>query len=338
MHLEKKIIANLPEVYTIAFFYLGKNAFIGAGSEGEHPLYLIRMDDPSSTTVVDGPGGTMSLVPVPGKEDTMVSVMGLFPPFISREAGVMLHSLTSGQWHTKKIFDIPFAHRCEVFNYKDVNYLFIASASKFKKNPEDWSLPGELHIVPLEELVRGNSQSDPFIDDITRNHGMLKTVIEGTEAICISGAEGIVAITPDEDSKWISKKLFDNEVSEFAFLDMDSDGVDELVTIEPFHGNTLNFYKRTTSGWDRFYQAELSFGHGLSAGILNKTPSVVVGSRRGDKALNLFRVNSLKVDDILHSVIEADTGPTQTKIFNYNSRDYILSSNQAKNEVVLYYA
>ena len=37
------------------------------------------------------------------------------------------------------------------------------------------------------------------------------------------------------------------------------------------------------------------------------------------------------------SVNEEDAGPTQTQVFSANGTDYILSANQKKNEVALYY-
>lgn len=336
MHLERNVVATLPQVYTVDFLYLGGKAFISAGSEGEHPLYLIDPDDLTKTRISDGPGGTMSLMPIPGKDNELVSVMGLFPPFIGQKAGIFLHSLKSGQWHTKKVIDLPFAHRCEIMSYKGINYLFLASVSKFKKDPEDWSLPGELYIIPLTDLHKAESLFNPFIDNITRNHGMIKTLLNRTEAICISGAEGILAILPDENSMWKVTRLFDKEVSEFALFDIDNDGINELITIEPFHGDTLNIYDKTSTGWSQCYQSELSFGHGLSVGLFNKNPLVAVGSRRGDRALSLYSINNLNRGGISRSIIEEDAGPTQTRIFNYKSKDYILSSNQAKDEVTLY--
>jgi hypothetical protein len=37
-------------------------------------------------------------------------------------------------------------------------------------------------------------------------------------------------------------------------------------------------------------------------------------------------------------IVEDKAGPTKLKIFTYQGVDYILSSNQAKNEVALYFA
>lgn len=336
MHLEKKILAYLEQVYTVNFFYFEGKAFIGAGSEGAHPLYLIELESLKKTKIADGPGGTMSLAPVLINNTDLVSIMGLFPPFIGMDAGVYTHSFRSGNWDSNKIINLPFAHRCEIFNSGGSYYLFISSVSKFKENPEDWSNPGELYVVPLSDVNNIEGLSDPLIKNVYRNHGMIKTIIDGVETICISGSEGILAIYPDQQSCWRVEKIFDREVSEFAFFDLDNDGINELITIEPFHGNSLNIYDKTVAGWSHCYQSELSFGHGLSVGSFNENPSVVVGNRRGDRALNLFTVHGPVKNSITKSVIEEDAGPTQTKIFNYNSRDYILSSNQAKNEIALY--
>ena len=131
--------------------------------------------------------------------------------------------------------------------------------------------------------------------------------------------------------------MFDKEVSEFAFLDLDNDGEDELVTIEPFHGNSLNIYDNKAGEWHLCYQSILSFGHGLSAGFFNGIPSIVVGNRQGKQSLDLFMIHNLATRDISLSVIEESVGPTQTSIINFGSRDYILSSNQVKGEVALYF-
>ena len=49
----------------------------------------------------------------------------------------------------------------------------------------------------------------------------------------------------------------------------------EMITIEPFHGNTLNIYKRTGDQWEQRYSDSLSFGHGLSSGVFNGKPVIV---------------------------------------------------------------
>jgi len=43
------------------------------------------------------------------------------------------------------------------------------------------------------------------------------------------------------------------------------------------------------------------------------------------------------LNNIEKSIIESNVGATQTKIVSYNDIDHILSSNQTRNEVALYY-
>jgi hypothetical protein len=121
-----------------------------------------------------------------------------------------------------------------------------------------------------------------------------------------------------------------------TLIDLDGDGVDELVTIEPFHGNTLNVYKCTDGQWNKLFQDELWFGHGLSAGMFNGEPIFVVGNRRGPLTLNMYR--RLEDGSFSRETLEEEAGPTQTLVFTADDgTDYILSANQLKNEVALYY-
>ena len=111
--------------------------------------------------------------------------------------------------------------------------------------------------------------------------------------------------------------------------------MDELVTIEPFHGNTLNVYKKNGSGWDKLFTDELWFGHGLSCGMFKGEAIIVVGNRRGPLTLNLYK--RLADGSFSHEILEDEVGPTQTQVFTADGVDYILSANQLKNEVALYY-
>ncbi len=332
--MNKSVIATIPQVYTVDILNFDGQPYFGMGSEGKYPLFLMGLDERKMVEVSDVPGGVMCLVVIPGKGKRIVSVMGLFPPFIGKEAAIYIHREKEGGWKTDKLFDLPFAHRCEIITTGSVNWLIAASVSVFKDDPGDWSRPGELYIIPLDAEGGLQEEPRPFMNNITRNHGMIKTNLNGYEAVYISGREGIFEIAPDNESGWQSRLIFDKEVSEFVFFDINNDSAKELITIEPFHGNSLNIYKRSNTGWEKIYRSDLSFGHGLSAGIFKGQPAVAVGNRSDNKALELHTGSQEgKIDK---TIIEEGAGPTQTKFFRYKSKDYILSSNQAKGEVTLY--
>ena len=331
--MKKKKILEIKSVYTANAFKVDGRTCVGAGSETTPAVYLQDLASGESSLVDGCPGGVMSFVPVPGHPDLFYSIMGLFPPFVGADAGVFMHRRKADGWETTKAMALPFAHRCDILEKGSRSYVFAASCSKFKENPADWSLSGELYVIPLNaDGLAG--EPELVYNKIWRHHGMLKAVIEGEETILFSGAEGIFYMVLS-DGKWSAKQFFDHEVSEFALIDLDGDGVDELVTIEPFHGNTLNVYKCTDGKWDKLFVDELWFGHGLSAGMFKGEPVFVVGNRRGPLTLNMYR--RLADGTFSRETLEEEAGPTQTLVFTADGVDYILSANQLKDEVALYY-
>ena len=331
--MKKKKILEIKSVYTANAFKVDGRTCVGAGSETTPAVYLQDLASGESSLVDGCPGGVMSFVPVPGHPELFYSIMGLFPPFVGADAGVFMHRRTATGWETSKAMALPFAHRCDILDKDGKSYVFAASCSKFKENPADWSLSGELYVIPLDSDGLAG-EPELVYNKIWRHHGMLKACIDGVETILFSGAEGIFYMVLS-DSKWSVKQFFDHEVSEFALIDLDGDGVDELVTIEPFHGNTLNVYDCQDGQWVKLYTDELWFGHGLSAGMFKGEPVFVVGNRRGPLTLNMYR--RLADGSFGRETLEEEAGPTQTLVFTADGVDYILSANQLKDEVALYY-
>jgi len=334
--LSKELILRIKNVYTDNAFRTEKGFFVGAGSETEPDVQLFNLNTGLSESLTDCPGGMMSFIPVPGQSDSFITIMGLFPPFIGQEAGLYLHQKSETGWKTKKAMPFPFAHRCEILSSGAENFLVAAKVSAYKENPPDWSRPGEVHLISLKNLDRLPWESILIDQGITRNHGMIKSLVDGREILCVTGEQGVFSVEPGGDGSWKVNRVFDKEVSEVNFLDLDGDGRSEMVTIEPFHGTTINVYKRNGSKWQLSFSDSLSFGHGLGSGMFNGEPVFVVGNRSGSLALEVFRVNELSKGLVNRKLIEAETGPTQTQVFTYQGVDYILSANQKKNEVALY--
>lgn len=332
--MNKKVILSIETVYTANAFAAGAKNFVAGGSETTPQVYLYDQKTGQSELVADCPGGVMSFVPLPGSDNQFYSVMGLFPPFVGAEAGIYRHVKNNNSWTTEKVMDLPFAHRCDVISREGINYLFAASCSKFKENPADWSKEGEVYVARLDE--NGLAEEPKLVFTIGRNHGMLKSIVDGQETIFISGADGIYYFDMS-NGKCEAVKYFDKEVSEFGIMDMDGDGLDELVTIEPFHGHMFNVYKRNGGNWELKYTDTLAFGHGLSCGLFNGNPVIVVGNRRGPLTLVMYKPQDLANGVVGKEVLEEEAGPTQTQVFTLNGTDYILSANQLKKEVALYY-
>jgi len=336
--LRKKVVLRIKNVYTANAFVSGSRTLVGGGSETEPVVQLYDLESGHVEDLGMCPGGMMSLVPVPGKPQQLASVMGLFPPFLGKNAGLFLHQKQDDAWTTTRIMDLPFAHRCEFLPNSKKKFLIAASVSKYKENPPDWSRPGEIYAIDLDSEQSEEWTFELIDSALYRNHGMGRYWIDGMEYLCVSGDRGIFTLERDAGGAFGLKPLFEKEVSEMTFVDLDGDGESELITIEPFHGNGLNIYKRVKGDWKLKFSAPLSFGHGLSGGLFNGAPVVLTGNRSGSMELQMYTIGNLDKGIVSKNVIEKGVGPTQTQVFSYNNKDYILSSNQRKNEVALYSA
>jgi hypothetical protein len=334
--INKQTILQIKNVYTANAFHDGKGFYVGAGSETEPDVRLYDMISQTEESLDDCPGGMMGFIPIPGIPGVLVSIMGLFPPFIGKDAGIFLHVEGEGGWKTGRAMDLPFAHRCEFITSGDEIFLVAATVSRHKEHPGDWSQKGEVHLIPFREPQADSWESSVISSSVTRNHGMVRALAGGKETVCVSGAEGIFAISPASHGSWELTRLFDREVSEMSFIDLDGDGVPELVTVEPFHGDSLNIYKNREDGWKLRYSDSLSFGHGLSSGMYNGRPVIAVGNRDASLALEIFTIDNLGKGIVNRRIIEENAGPTQTQVFTFAGMDYILSANQKKHEVALY--
>jgi hypothetical protein len=156
--------------------------------------------------------------------------------------------------------------------------------------------------------------------------------------LSLSCAEGLFSIVPsDEHAAWKLNLLIDSEISEMIPVDLDGDGFDEVVTIEPFHGHQLCVYKNKRGQWTRVWQIEdLSFAHGLNAVYCGNWPVIVVGKRRADKELLGFVFDT----QLTSKRFVLDTRVGQTQIEQWSNQDdgtaQIISCNQAADEVALY--
>jgi hypothetical protein len=178
--------------------------------------------------------------------------------------------------------------------------------------------------------------AEPVLGGIHKNHGFLLASLEGKDSLLVGTAEGLFCVELDSPGpEWPSRQVLDREVSEMAVFDLDGDGMDELVTIEPFHGNTLRAYRKTAHGWSPFWDAEISFGHCVLAGMFNGQRSVIVSSRTGDKSLLMFQFD----EDPGHPrriVVDECPAAANMVVLPQASGDLLFSANQAEGEIAVY--
>lgn len=332
MVFDKAVIHEMGMPYALGMLGAGPGAGVACGTEDHGPV--VRIDPPyhEARPLATGPGGCMGVAFDPGRPSDVYAIMGCFVGY--RFQGGAIYRIRP--WSDpERVLDLPFAHRLGFVERAGRRLLVAASLAADKKDAADWSKPGAVYAAELGG-ERAELRLEPVLTGIHRNHGFLVAELEGRRSLLIGGSEGLLAADLDEAGpRWTWRQVLPVETSEMALLDLDGDGRDELVTIEPFHGNALRAYRRTPSGWSAFWEAELQFGHGLLGGPFQGRPSLLVSSRAGARDLLLFQFGG-DPGNPRRIVVDAGAGAANALMLAHEGRDRILSANQAAGQIVLY--
>jgi hypothetical protein len=359
--VKKTVLEKIDKGYALLVTQtaLGNTLFVGSEQEnGKSCIIGINTGEVSPAT--DQVGGMMHIIPLPRIESSETSgkylaAMGMYAPFLGSNAAVyMLEDigLPGMPWSVTKQFEMPFVHRLGYIPSRDHQNLLVAVVSEDKKDPDDWSRPGRLYVCDLFSGIHGEGWNLQSIGgDLVRHHGMWTGKIDGADEILVSAAEGIFGVHEIRDGSFSLSRLIRNEVSEMVVADLDGDGQDELVTIEPFHGNLIRVYKRSEpaagvfepDNWNLIWERDdLHFAHGLNVIPFRDRQLIVVGNRRGGCELLCF-IHDPGTGEFTRIVLDEGVGPTQIEPWfgptfaDKNSQAVSLfSCNQDSREVAMY--
>jgi hypothetical protein len=302
----------------------GKNACMAFSENGD------------GTTVWDEPGGTMNIVPIPGRKNEFIATQGFWPTFQAQESRIVHAKCDSaGKWTVRFMMSIPYLHRFDVFTINNKLMFIGATLCEGKEYKDDWSKPGKVYIGEISEDL-ASFELKPILEGITKNHGFCRGTWNNRAAFLVSGMEGVfVLYLPENPSdKWEVEQLLDHEVSDMAVCDIDNDGCMELATIEPFHGSKGIIYKYKQGKLTPIHEHEYEFGHVVWGGKISNKPSFIIGGRKGNRELNLFQVDDS--GQIKYVTIDNTGGPSNIAVINKQDSDVILAANREIGEMAIY--
>ncbi len=341
-------MTEIDKVYAVSILRIGgKDYFLVASEAEDGKCILINTCTLESSMIWDSPGGTMSLIPMRDKSGSFLAIQRFFPIFRSENACIVFvwpekkinrNNDMCLKWNIQKVLDVPFVHRIEIVEVNDTPYIVVASLCSYKYYTDDWSSPGAIYIGNIPKDFNCRWELKQILGGVSKNHGMHIANQKGQKFILIAGAEGVFKIIiPKKDEKeWKVEKLIDTEVSDVFFSDIDNDNKYELITIEPFHGNELVFYKQRNSGWDIINKTPINFGHALWAGKIFEKSCVIVGNRGGEKDISIYFINENDKYNLERVVIDKGVGSTQIVVGGNAYMHYILAANNNVGEVTLY--
>jgi hypothetical protein len=342
MNVRKHHLATLEAVYAVATFPMDGEMHLLAASEGRGRCLLFSPPGWKATEVLAGPGGAMSLMPLPEHPGTFLAIQGLFPVFQSENCGIVLaqrRGSCSEPWEVRQVIDLPFVHRFEVVMAGGAPTVVASTLCGGKASADDWSLPGAVYAGRVPDDPRAAWSVKPILTGLAKNHGMHVATFDGKTAVLIGAQEGVFLLRPPvrPSDSWEHECLLDHEISDISACDVDGDGKLEILAIEPLHGNTLAIYKSFNGRWQPIFEKSiLEFGHVVWGGTILGEPTAIVGWRRGTKELSLWQFRGgapLVMEKIFR---EEGVGPSQVAVFHEQGRDLILSANHGVNEVALY--
>ena len=116
------------------------------------------------------------------------------------------------------------------------------------------------------------------------------------------------------DGEWTVDQLLDEPTSDALLLDFDGDGEKEMLTLSPFHGDTLKVFKKIDGAFRQVfeYEKKIEFAHAICAAELNGEPFAVIGYRKGDRDLLAVRYQD---GGYQVEILDHDVGPANALSF-----------------------
>lgn len=342
MKYEKKFLRKLYRCYAASSTAVDGKTKILLATEGEGPCYSYGGADYKESIVWDGPGGTMSMVRVPGKNGDFLAVQNFFPTFQSEKADIVwAKPEKDDKWTIKPILNLPYVHRFDILSANGVNYFLGSVLCNSKAFKDDWSDPGKVYAGTLPEDLNEKIELKVIKEGLTKNHGYCRACLDDKMVGIVTSEEGAFVITPPqkEGDDWNTEQILKRPIGDIAVVDIDEDGENELVTIEPFHGNKFIINKKINGEYKEIYSypKKIDFGHVVWGGKLRGVPSIIGGYRREEGELFVIQCTDKKKLTFKAETIEAGIGPSNVAVINGKDKDIIISANREIGEAALYF-
>lgn len=339
MQIEKKIVTNLTKCYSLAEIDCrGEKVYLVA-SEKQFPCLVISRDGQVLDKVWDGPGGVMTMEPLPS--GSFLATNRFYSPNDSKEASIVLAEPGETGWKVRTLCALPFVHRFGVLSRDGNTYIVAATLKSDHQFKDDWTCPGRIWVGKLPDNLDDVNEEHPLeltplVSGLLRNHGFYKYEENGYD-VCLVGTEnGIYKVMPPAtDGQWQAEQIFDLPASDMLLADFDGDGQKEMLVLAPFHGENLCVYKNYEGNWSKVFEApqQLDFLHALAPAKLAGREVAVIGHRKGNRDLCLISCGEAgyRLD-----VLDHDVGPANVLCREDGDKLWILSASREIDEVAMY--
>ena len=340
MEFKKIVLDNIPRCYCASYAnVMGELTLLLASEAVGSVCYAYSGDNFSHReTVWDNSGGTMSIVEIPNRQGEFLAVQNFFPGFSAENAKIVWCRRDNEKgWIVSDYIALPYVHRFDLLEVEGTIWLVACTLCSSKKDREDWSDPGKVYVGKLTENPDVPIEVTVVAQGLVHNHGYSRAFIEGRAVGLVASDNGVMAVIPPitADGEWNLRYLLDTPVSDVAMFDLNDDGVDELITIEPFHGNKVRVYVMVNQEYHPVYDLPypMDFAHAIWAGMLCGVPCALIGVRK--MGCELFRI-VFSDGEYQTEILEAGGGPSNVAVANGDDCDYIIIANNTSAEAAVW--
>ncbi len=339
MKIKKTVVDEIKRCYSVAEMQLdGESYFFFASEDPNVGAQIYNEKDLTHKKILwQEPGGCMSLIPY--NHHQFIAVQEFYLKVSPSQSKLVWGQYDSQEgWKIREILKLPYLHRFDIYHQDNEDYLICATIADDKENKEDWSQAGKIYGARLPKDLAEEIQLEVIAENLFKNHGYSRSEVNGRVCGYFSSTQGVVQVFPPQsmDAKWeVHQVLKDHPISEAVFIDLDNDGLAEMMTIEPFHGNQMKIYKLVHGEYqlDYTYPYEIDFAHALVADTILGKPSFIAGVRRKDAELVIIQKQGEKYVEIF---VDKHGGPANLKVVHRSGYDLILSANHTRNEATIY--
>lgn len=341
MKISKRVLTQLEGCYATSSFRIkGKNHVLIA-SEAKAPCMAWEGPDyEKSHKIWDGPGGTMSVVPIPGTDGEFLAVQKFYRMYDWEEA-VIVHvkPQDNGEYAVKELIKLPYIHRFDLLTVDGRYYLIACTLATTKDSYTDWSNPGK--ILVGEYTGPDSIELKVLKDGLTKNHGYSRLEKDGKVCGLVTCNEGAFEVSPPAKAgeQWRIHQFMDWPISDISAIDIDQDGELEFATIEDFHGSYFRVYKKIDGMFKKVFEHPevTEFYHVVVGARLAGEPVFIGGCRRGKQQLFMVRLTDKNPLTLTAEIIDEGVGPSNAFVIHEDSRDTIIVANRETNEAALYF-
>lgn len=340
MKIEHKHLDDLVRAYAASAMVIdGEMSAFFASEEKGYPCYMYQGDQFEKCQVVwENGGGCMSILPIPGKANEILAIVDFYLKESPSKARLIWGKYENKQWIFDDVIALPFLHRFDIYNVQETLYVVLATIADDKEYKDDWRKPGSIYYAKLPEKKDEKIEKLHRVEGhYFRNHGYYRRDDDQGIHGYFTSDEGIFRLTPQVDAPWTMEKILSGQIGEVALIDINGDGKDELITIEPFHGNAIKIYEQDHQAGYREvfnYPYKIDFAHTLVGATLAGKPCFVGGVRREESEVFVITYSE---NEYHLNRIDLGAGPANLCVTHKNGQDYIISANHTRNECATYH-